>query len=554
MKKQKKKRDAKAKRKLRLQVLNGVVMFILALCIYRTMLIQIIDGDKYREMAIAQHQYKINHISSRGTIFDRNRVPLTNVEDTVLLFIDKEIMDEDNMEDMLRFAEEDSKILGTAGGKRYKILKMSNIDKTAMSNLFGNYPTYPLQVYKRYYEKQPAAHIIGYVSQWDNTGVNGLEKSFESVLNASKPEIYAMVDGANNIIPGLGIQVKETKKNGWIVTTLDMDFQNHVEEILKSYEMRGSAVVLDSKNGDLLVCANYPSYDPNNISEHLKSDNEEFFNRAIQVGYPPGSIFKIIVAASALETGVVDEGDYFDCSGYEEINDIRIKCSSFERGGHGRLSLLESFSKSCNSAFIQLGELTGSEEILKMSEKFGLGKKTGIPLEEEYEGNLPKSNEVKGAGIGNLSVGQGELLITPLQAARMTAVIANGGVDKGIRLIKEVVNSNGQVEKKAGSHYKRIITHSTAEIITNMMEETVKSGTANNVGRIFDWQAAGKTGSAQSVYNGREVVHGWFTGFIPVDNPKYVITVFAEDGKSGRQSAAPVFKEIAEYLYQTEFD
>ncbi len=552
MRRIKKKKSEKEKRKIRLQVIFGVVMVLLSLCIYRIFVIQILDGRNYKKMAEEQHQYKINHMSSRGTIYDRNMVPLTNVDDTVLLFVDNQISYDENMNDILSFAEEGSDILGTIGGTRYKILKVSNTDREAMSNIFNNCPAYPFQVYNRYYEKQPAAHIIGYVNQWDNSGATGLEKSFEDLLNVSQPKIYAMVDGANNIIPGLGIRVEGSNKNGWIVTTLDIDLQNEVEKILESYDMRGSVVVLDTKNGDVLACANYPSYNPNNISEYLKSENEEFFNRAVQVGYPPGSIYKIIVAAAALESGATDEEEYFDCIGYEEINGIRIRCSSYEKGGHGRLSLMESFSKSCNSAFIQLGIKTGSDKILEMSKEFGLGEKTGIPIEEEYEGNLPERGEVKGAGIGNLSVGQGELLITPLQAARATAIIANDGIDKGIRLVEKIGKPNGEIERLFGTQYERVISRTTAAIITEMMEETVRSGTANNLGRIFLWDAAGKTGSAQSIYNNKEVVHGWFTGFLPAESPRYVITVFAEDGKSGRQSATPVFKDIAEYLYKQD--
>ncbi len=539
-------------RKVRLNVIFGVVLLLLSLFIYRIFNIQILEGKSYKEMAEEQHQYKINHMSSRGTIYDRNMVPLTNVDDTVLLFVDNKTIHEENVHDILNFAEEGADILGTIGGTRYKILKVNNKDRKAMSNIFNNYPAYPFQVYNRYYEKQPAAHIIGYVNQWDNSGATGLEKSFENLLNISQPKIYATVDGANNIIPGLGIYVEESKKNGWLITTLDIDLQRQVENILESYDVRGSVVVLDSDNGDILACANYPSYDPKRISEYLKSDNEEFFNRAVQVGYPPGSIFKIIVAAAALESGVADEENYFNCIGYEEINGVKIKCSAYEKGGHGELSLIEAFSRSCNSAFIQLGILTGSDEILKMSKKFGLGEKTGIPIEEEYKGNLPEADEVKGAGIGNLSVGQGELLITPLQAAKATAIIANKGIDKGVRLVKKIGKPDGGTSEPVIAQYERVISRTTAAIVANMMEETVKSGTANNVGKIYTWNTSGKTGSAQSIYKNKEVVHGWFTGFLPSENPHYIITVFVEDGKSGRQSAVPIYKDIADYLYKQE--
>lgn len=533
----------------RFRILGVFIMVLMFLLIGRVFFIEIIDGEQYKNMALRQQQYKINHMSSRGTIYDRNMVPLTNVENTTLLFVDHEIMGQEGKGELLDLAEEDSGILGENSGSRYKILKVNSRNAEVMSNFYDNYLRYPINIYKRYYENQPAAHLIGYVNEWNNKGAAGLEKSFETVLNCSKPEIYAKVDGVNNIIPGLGFQVEDMDENGNIVTTLDIELQKSVEQILKDQEKKSSVVILDTSNGELLACANYPSYNPNNISKYLDGQNEELINRAIQVGYPPGSIFKIIVASAALEADLVDEQTEFYCKGYEKINGIKIKCAAFSRGGHGNISFIEAFSKSCNAAFIQLGMMTGSDRILEMSKKFGLGDKTGIQVGEEYAGNLPSEEQVKGAGIGNLSVGQGELLITPLQAARITAVIANDGVDKGVRLIKEIQQDNSKVYQETAS-FKRVISKNTAEMIQSLMKETVKTGTANNLGRIYTWDASGKTGSAQSVYKNKEVVHAWFTGFIPSEEPQYVISVFVEDGKSGRQAAVPIFKEVAEFLYK----
>lgn len=534
----------------RIWLLGNVITVILFLLIARLYLIQIIDGEKYGNLAVRQNQYKVNHVSSRGTIYDRNMLPLTNVEDTTLLFVDNSMMNHQAQESMRHIAEEDFEIWGEHQSARYRILRVNDENHEVMSNILTSYFTYPLQLYKRYYNYQPAAHIIGYVNQWDNTGAVGLEKRFEGILNSDQPEIYATVDGVNNIIPGLGFQVNnDTSPNGSIVTTLDIKIQKKIEEILKDNNKKGCAIVLEAGSGDILACANFPTYDPNQISLYLESENEELFNRAIQVGYPPGSIFKIIVAAAALEEGVVDADTSFNCKGYEIINDIKIKCSAYKRGGHGSQNLEEAFSHSCNAAFIQLGMETGSEAILKMSKKFGIGSKTGIRLDEEYVGNLPSTDEVQGAGIGNLSVGQGELLVTPLQVARMTGIIANNGIDYGVNLVHTIMNYEGVSTDISNKIRQRMISRDTANTLADYMKKTVEEGTADNLGKIFSWEAAGKTGSAQSMHKNKEVTHAWFTGYIPYQDPKYVITVFIEDGKSGRQAAVPVFREIAEALY-----
>lgn len=538
----------------RIVTIGKIVTIILLALIMRLYFIQIVQEDKFSELTQRQHRYKVNHMSSRGTIYDRNGEPLTNVEDTILLFVDNSMINQQVLSSMQHIVEEDLEIFGENNGTKYKVLKVNNCHKEVMSNILSTYFTYPIQIYKRYYDSQPAAHIVGYVNQWNNKGATGLEKSFESVLNSSQPEIYATVDATNNIIPGLGFQVENiTKPNGSIITSLDIQLQKKIEDILKENNKNGSAIVLEAKSGDILTCANYPTFNPNSISMYLESENEELFNRAIQVGYPPGSIFKIIVAAAALETGIVDSDTSFFCNGQEEINGVKIKCSSYKKGGHGALNLEEAFTHSCNSAFIQLGIQTGSEAILKMSKKFGISKTTGIRLIEEYLGNLPTPDEVKGAGIGNLSVGQGELLVTPLQVAKMTAIIANDGIDYGVNLVHTIIDHNNKSTDITNKINQRILSKKTAKILKKFMKKTVEEGTANNLGKIFSWEGAGKTGSAESVYRNKEVTHAWFTGYIPYDQPKYIITVFIEDGKSGRQAAVPIFKKIAEVLYKEHY-
>jgi cell division protein FtsI/penicillin-binding protein 2 len=170
------------------------------------------------------------------------------------------------------------------------------------------------------------------------------------------------------------------------------------------------------------------------VENYLNSSNEELINKVTQSLYPPGSIFKIIVTAAALENGVVTGDSIFTCKGYEDINGIRINCSREE--GHGTLTFRDAFAKSCNSAFIQLGMQTGGEAILEMAKAFGVGKKAFQGGIEEKTGLLPGEQDIQGAGIGNLSIGQGKLQITPAQAARITAIVAAGGVDHGLSLIK----------------------------------------------------------------------------------------------------------------------
>jgi peptidoglycan glycosyltransferase/penicillin-binding protein 2 len=287
-----------------------------------------------------------------------------------------------------------------------------------------------------------------------------------------------------------------------------------------------------------------PSYDPARVEEYLDSSNEELLNKATQSLYPPGSIFKIIVAAAALESGAATEESTFYCNGYEEIGGVRINCSSEE--GHGEISLRDAFAKSCNSAFIQIGTQLGGEAIREMAASFGVGRQVFQGEIEEKSGLLPEPRDVQGAGIGNLSIGQGKLLITPAQAARITAIIASGGLDRGLTLVKGTMEG-GKTKYLRKPPERRVVSRKTADGIKALMIDAVDYGTANNL-NIPGTVVAGKTGSAEAAYRGEMVVHGWFTGFFPAEAPRYVVTVFVEQGGSGRSSAVPLFRQMAEYL------
>ena len=242
---------------------------------------------------------------------------------------------------------------------------------------------------------------------------------------------------------------------------------------------------------------------------------------------------------------LVDKNTMFHCTGKEKLSGIEIGCSTGGKDGHGDISLEQAFAYSCNCAFIQLGKLTGSENIIDMAEKLGLGEAPISDLPSVRRGNVTTLENAVGDGIGNLSIGQGEMLVTPLQVARLTNIIARRGNDVELSLIK---NADEIMTSAGGSFAQRrvdanVISKETAEEITHMMRQTVIYGTARGTGSNFE--AAGKTGSAETgTYEGAPV-HGWFTGFFPASDPKYTITVFVENGRSGRASAVPIFEKIA---------
>jgi len=517
----------------------GFLIVILVLTARLTQ-IQILESERYASVNAQQQRITLTGEDARGTIYDRNGNRLTGADESFIYILKKEKMDATA-----------ARIFRLIGAKkvenessRYIVYRSGIFSADAAYVLKRDYDAFIIKGATRYGEDQPAVHFVGYINEKDGTGASGIEKAFNEILSRKQKVVYASVDGKRMIIPGLGISSTVSNPDCGVITTLDLKIQKKAEQVLKDSGHSGSIIVLDAKTGEVLAGASAPAYDPTHVEEYLDSSNEEFINKITQSLYPPGSIFKIIVAAAALEQGVVTGDSIYLCKGYEEINGIRINCSKEE--GHGAIDFRDSFAKSCNSAFIQIGMQTGGEAILEMAEAFGAGKKAFRDSVEEKAGLLPGIRDIQGAGIGNLSIGQGKLLLSPAQAARITAIIAAGGMDHGLSLIKGTIEG-GEINYADKNRSRRVIRKETADMIKELMVDTVNYGTANNLS-CAGITIAGKTGSAEASLHGEMVVHGWFTGFFPAEDPQYVITVFVESGGSGRGSAVPLFRQMVEYL------
>lgn len=533
----------------RIYTMAIIFTVFLGALIGRLFFIQIIKGNDYHYRAKNQWFKEIPVGIERGKIYDRNRNLLTNREEKRYLVIypeyflssDENIKIISNITNIPPYELKNSKLTSNRNIK----LEIKNDKKELIKKAMNIKGVYPIEYNDRYGKNSIAAHAIGYINKIDNTGEKGIEKMYDKLLKENQIcKVNAVVvDAQKKIIPGLGYKRTyegSNKKGKNIVTTLDEEIQKIAEEEFNKLHKNGSVVVLDAKSGEIVAMVSRPNFDQNNVAAYLESNNKELYNRAIQIGYPPGSIFKIIVTAAALENEINE--DHFFCKGYEEIEGIKIKCWRFDKGGHGELNLEQAFAASCNAAFIQLGQKIGGEKIVAMAKKFGLGSKTNLGLYEEIPGRLPSEEYMKGAGIGNISIGQGTLEVTPLQIARATAIIANDGIDRGVHLIKRIIDDDGKlIKKNEKNDPKRVISYDTAKKIQKMMEKVVSEGTAKNKGL---GKTCGKTGSAQAKLNGKNIVHAWFVGFFPGNNPKYVIAIVVEDGVSGGKSAVPVFRNI----------
>lgn len=396
------------------------------------------------------------------------------------------------------------------------------------------------------YGSPMAVHTIGYLN--DGRGACGLEYIFEDeLIGRAAGRLAAVVDAASRPIPGIGFRSQPPppgEAGQDVVLTLNRDLQKIVEDSMDRAHIKGAVVAVDPANGDVLAIASRPSFDPAHLGKSLHSPDAPFLNRAVLAFYP-GSVFKLIVAAAALEEGVVSPEDRFFDPGFIEVGGTRFRCHS--SGGHHELSFADALAVSCNPVFIAVGQKLGAASIIATAERFGLGKPTGVGLREEAAGGLPTGWPLSLADVGNICIGQKGVFATPLQMCMAMAATANGGMLYRPRLVKEIRSAGGQVLRRFPiERVGRVMRPSTARKLHAMLSQAVSSGTARAALGI-PGGAAGKTGTAETgrtTPNGVGINHAWFAGYTPLDNPDICIVVFAEDGDSGSQVATPLFVEI----------
>lgn len=479
----------------------------------------------------------------RGTIYDQNENALTNAEDCYYLLVDPRGFDPANLDALCRYTETYGDTITNALQKEELFVLKSKLRPARMAGV------YSFAGVRRYDTRQTAVHLLGYVNG-DHHGVSGLEKAFESVLldaGGKKKAVYT-VDAAAGAMMGLGVTLVGENGNykDGVITTLDKDLQIALEEAMKGHIAMGAAVILDAESGAIRAMASVPTFDAERVADYLQGQKGELVNRAI-TNQTVGSVFKTVVAAAALEK---DLGNFtYQCTGAITVGGRELSCHN--RDGHGEMTLDEAFSASCNPYFIALGQLLGSEVILHTAQRFGFAD----PLEiaeglVSPAGNLPQGT-LTTQEIANLSIGQGVLLATPLQIARLTAVAANGGYLVQPYLRQGEVVNGVRKERTEGEPREQIIETDIATRLWEMYVGAVESGTGA-AAKPQSGGAGGKTSSAQTgrFVGTREILNTYFAGFYPAETPKYVIAVFAQDGVSGSKTCAPVFKAVCDFIAQ----
>ena len=562
---------------MRVKISSWIVIFGFLFLAFNILNIEVIQGKKFKNLSNQNCIRLIPQEGSRGRILDRlgNIIVDNNLSYDVMVSsygnngIDKTLSGLANilnanfkdMKDTFRNSY-------TASFMPVTIAKNIDVKKAiALEELKQDLDNIMIQPYplRSYPYGRLACHIIGYLNEidlWrltklanygyktrDIVGFGGVEEKYDYLLRQEAGGLSVEVDHRGRLVSVLGFKPPRNGKD--IQLTIDLKIQKIVEENLKG--RNGSVILMDPYSGEIIAMANNPNFDPSVFVKksdsailNLFADSDApFINRAISGIYPAGSVFKLVVATAALETGKINLSTTFSCPGSTYIGKQEFSCWDT----HNLQNLNSAIINSCNVFFYRTGLLVGAQTIYDYAIKFGFSHPSAIDLPYEAGGFVPSPLRRKIYGFknwfdgdtANLAIGQGELLVTPIQIIRMMTVFANKGTLVTPYIVKAIDGQDLAILKRKAVRLP--LKDSTINYIRQGLRGVVADpkGTANALSSL-PVSVAGKTGTAQ-VHQGSP--HGWFTGFFPYQAPKFVICVFLEHGGSGHASSL-VAKQIIE--------
>ncbi|MBI2877457.1 MAG: penicillin-binding protein 2 [Candidatus Tectomicrobia bacterium] len=586
--------------KARLFLLRGGIFLLFVLLLLRLWHLQVINGGEFRKMAENNRVRAITVQGPRGILYDRHKRVIASSRPAFNLTVVPD--DLQDLDAILRLfkghidldLEEVKKKVKSAYLYASLVLKR-DISRQELAFIEEHkiyLPGINLQIQPlRYYRYNDlASHILGYLGEisdrqlkaqsdgeyrmGDMIGQYGLEKELEPFLKGMRADRLLEVDA-------LGRELKLLRPEQFVpgrsmVLTLDLDIQQAAEELLAATGKAGAVVVLNPSTGEVLAMASKPSFDPNLFpsgvprkawSGLIRDKKHPLQNRAVQGIYPPGSVFKIIMATAGLELGLIRPDTAVYCPGSFYFGGRSFRC--WRKRGHGTVSLHRALVESCDVYFYQLGRRLGIDNIAKYSHLYGFGERSGVGLDHEKTGTVPSTAWKRkrfrqpwypGETI-SVAIGQGYNQMTPIQMAVMMSVVANGGKVYRPHLVKRVEAPDGRVVKEAKPdlRWKLPVKPENLELIQKALRGVVHEpgGTASKARSTQPGvEVAGKTGTAQTIggekygMKGIETEdHAWFVAYAPFKDPQMAMTVLVEHGGHGGSAAAPIAGAIIERYF-----
>lgn len=547
------------------RLLKLIVFFVIIGCllISRLFYLQIVSNSRLAIEGLSGRVQEVPVEVARGAIVDRNGISLTNTAQrfSIVVFPSQIGNKAEAVEILAKAIDETQESLFrkiVQDERPFKLRTDVDLDTASKINDAKIPGVVAVAERMRYGYGSLASHLTGYINTADNHGVSGIEGIYDDLLRGDEPEYAAaLVDAAQRIIPGLGykrLRLSDGLGPHNVVLTVDSRIQQIVEQVMDKGVGKGAIIVIRPSTGEILAMASRPNFNANRIGDYLKEESAPLLNRAV-AAYQPGSVFKLVVAAAALENEIVKPTDKFFDPGYIEVNNLRFKGWDFERGGRGHITFSEAMVYSSNPVFIEVGLKVGGKKLVDFADKLGFGHRTKLNFDGEADGNLPDPDSIYPGELANFSIGQGAFEATPLQIVSLVATIANDGIKVDPYLVSRLTLQDGTIVNTFhASRGVRVLSRKTALELRNMMAAVTQYGTGQ-AAYVQTVGSAGKTGSAETGHtdkNGHGINHAWFAGYAPLDNPQYAIVVFVEEGMSGGDIAAPIFREITEGIINSK--
>lgn len=576
-----------------------VIAFFFSVSGFQLINIMIINGEKYQNEASEQQLYDSLITAPRGDIYDRNMQTLATSSTAWTVYITpnsiKAIDDDDKREQVRRIlAENLSEILGVDYNKVYEdtiaksyyIIVKKKIEKTdadRVREFLSSNEDLELVRYvgieettKRYYPNDSLASVVlGFVGA-DEQGLEGIESYYDNKLTGIAGRVVAAKNAAGTDMPLTYERVEEATKGKSLVLTLDSYIQYTAEKYLDAaiaenqIAERGAAVVMNVKTGAILAMAVKGDFNPNDpftlsVSDQAKVDaltdedektklkaelrNRQWRNKAVADSYEPGSVFKLVTAAMAIEENLINKSNTFFCNGAATVAGQHYNCH--KHAGHGTQTLEQAIANSCNPAFITIGQLTGISTFSKYFKAFGFAEKTGIDLPGESRSTYHAEENMGPVELSSSSFGQ-TFNVTPMQMITAVAACVNGGYLVQPHLVDKMIGEDGKVEKVTDNGYKRqVISESTSATMRELMEFVASNGAKNAL--VAGYRIGAKTGTSQKVSKIQEtgdhyLYIGSCVSVAPADDPEIAVLVMLDEPKGdkyyGGVISAPVNSKI----------
>lgn len=547
---------------------------------------QVLRYAHYRTLSLKNSVRVIPVQASRGSIYDREGEPLAKDELSFdLVIIPQEVSDLKltlkRLSEVTGFKQQELESsyrrnyrLPFVPTKVYENLKPEEAFRIEekLSDINGALVySVPRRIYPN---KDIGSHIIGYIgkiaspelerlkaygySMKDLVGKSGIEKYYDAYLQGESGGLQIEVDSRSREVSRLGF--KQPRMGNDITLTIDLGLQRFLDMLFR--DKIGAVIVMESKTGRILGLVSSPEFDPNIFVfgsnrqrlRVLRDGRHPLINRAVASAYPPGSTFKVVVASAGIATGALKETTSFICKGVFYLGKRGFKC--WKESGHGYQNVVEALTHSCNVFFYNLGSVLGAEELHKYALTFGLGSVTGIDLPGEVKGMVPgplwkrfvlKEPWYKGDTI-NYSIGQGYLLVTPIQMLRVITIIANEGYCPQPYIVEEIEGIRVSRRRDLIARIRPETFKLVKEGLFNVVNDPTGTGLYAKVKGV---NISGKTGTAQAG-SGRKT-HAWFMGYMPSEDPKISFVVFLEHGGKGGMDSAKIARLAATYLKENGY-